>query len=124
VAGCRTHFTVMPVSMGMTGGAEGDAPARARAHQAIPSRGCLDSAAPGSRKAVGSLFGGVRPPFREESCMRRVIPQVAALLGPCAAGTAYIPPALADFVRMSGARLFPSPGPTFVSQRRIAITSP
>src|SRR4029078_13364042 len=36
---------------------------------------------------------------REEVVMSGVIPQVAALMGPCAAGTAYIP-GLADFVPM------------------------
>src|SRR3989339_719627 len=37
--------------------------------------------------------------FREESIMSGVVPQVAAMMGPGAAGTAYIP-ALADFVPM------------------------
>src|SRR5438067_3195042 len=37
--------------------------------------------------------------FREEVVNSGVIPQVAALMGPCAAGTAYIP-GLADFVPM------------------------
>src|SRR5207245_4098994 len=37
--------------------------------------------------------------FRDQVVMSGVIPQVAAMLGPCAAGTAYIP-GLADFVPM------------------------
>ena len=41
------------------------------------------------------------PPMvaREEVEMSGVIPMVAAMMGPCAAGTAYIP-ALSDFVPM------------------------
>jgi acetyl-CoA carboxylase carboxyltransferase component len=45
------------------------------------------------------LFAGSGHLFREEVVMSGVIPQVAALMGPCAAGTAYIP-GLADFVPM------------------------
>ena len=37
--------------------------------------------------------------FREQVAMSGVVPMVAAMLGHCAAGTAYIP-ALADFVPM------------------------
>src|SRR5680860_924576 len=51
------------------------------------------------QEAAGSLFAGSGHLFREEVVMSGVIPQVAALLGPCAAGTAYIP-GLADFVPM------------------------
>ena len=45
------------------------------------------------------MFAGSGFLFREEVVMSGVIPQVAALMGPCAAGTAYIP-GLADFVPM------------------------
>src|SRR3712207_8104579 len=58
----------------------------------------LDSAGARIQEAVGSLFAGSGHLFREEVIMSGVIPQVAALMGPCAAGTAYIP-GLADFVR-------------------------
>src|SRR6185436_17713112 len=51
------------------------------------------------QEAVGSLFAGSGHLFREEVVASGVIPQVAALMGPCAAGTAYIP-GLADFVPM------------------------
>ncbi|HET6549968.1 MAG TPA: carboxyl transferase domain-containing protein, partial [Solirubrobacter sp.] len=51
------------------------------------------------QEAVGSLFAGTGHLFREEVVMSGVVPQVAALMGPCAAGTAYIP-GLADFVPM------------------------
>src|SRR5436305_1971552 len=51
------------------------------------------------QEAAGSLFAGSGHLFREEVVMSGVVPQVAALMGPCAAGTAYIP-GLADFVPM------------------------
>jgi acetyl-CoA carboxylase carboxyltransferase component len=59
----------------------------------------LDSAGARIQEAVGSLFAGSGHLFREEVVASGVIPQVAALMGPCAAGTAYIP-GLADFVPM------------------------
>ena len=59
----------------------------------------LDSAARAIQEAAGSLFAGSGHLFREEVVMSGVVPQVAALMGPCAAGTAYIP-GLADFVPM------------------------
>lgn len=46
-----------------------------------------------------SLFAGSGHLFREQVLMSGVVPQVAAMVGPGAAGTAYIP-ALADFVPM------------------------
>ena len=59
----------------------------------------LDSAGARIQEAAGSLFAGSGHLFREEVEMSGVIPMVAAMMGPCAAGTAYIP-ALADFVPM------------------------
>ncbi|MBM4361331.1 MAG: acyl-CoA carboxylase subunit beta [Deltaproteobacteria bacterium] len=46
-----------------------------------------------------SLFAGSGHLFREQVMMSGVVPQVAAMVGPGAAGTAYIP-GLADFVPM------------------------
>src|SRR6202011_4192030 len=65
----------------------------------MPLGWLLDSAGARIQEAVGSLFAGTGHLFREEVIMSGVIPQVAALMGPCAAGTAYIP-GLADFVPM------------------------
>src|SRR5262245_61283602 len=48
---------------------------------------------------VISLFAGSEHRFRGQVHMSRVVPPVAAMVGPGAAGTAYIP-ALADFVPM------------------------
>ena len=65
----------------------------------MPMVWLLDSAGARIQEAVGSLFAGTGALFREEVIMSGVVPQVAALMGPCAAGTAYIP-GLADFVPM------------------------
>src|SRR5262245_11102603 len=46
-----------------------------------------------------SLFAGTGHLFREQVILSGVVPQVAAMVGPGAAGTAYIP-GLADFVPM------------------------
>jgi len=46
-----------------------------------------------------SLFAGTGHLFREQVMMSGVVPQVAAIVGPGAAGTAYIP-GLADYVPM------------------------
>jgi acetyl-CoA carboxylase carboxyltransferase component len=46
-----------------------------------------------------SLFSGTGHLFREQVVMSGVVPQVAAMVGPGAAGTAYIP-GLADYVPM------------------------
>src|SRR5690349_2932218 len=55
---------------------------------------------PGSHHADSiSLFAGSGHLFREQVHMSGVVPQVAAMVGPGAAGTAYIP-GLADFVPM------------------------
>jgi acetyl-CoA carboxylase carboxyltransferase component len=69
----------------------------------IPIVWLLDSAGARIQEAVGSLFAGTGALFREESIMSGVVPQVAAVMGPCAAGTAYIP-GLADFVPMVSGR--------------------
>jgi methylmalonyl-CoA decarboxylase subunit alpha len=55
---------------------------------------------PGSGHAdMISMFAGSGHLFREQVIMSGVVPQVAAMVGPGAAGTAYIP-GLADFVPM------------------------
>src|SRR5439155_572981 len=59
----------------------------------------LDSAGARIQEASGSTFAGTGFLFYDQVVMSGVIPQVAAMLGPCAAGTAYIP-GLADFVPM------------------------
>src|SRR5947207_8238437 len=53
----------------------------------------------GNQAVAGSMFARTGDLFREQVHMSGVIPQVAAMVGPGAAGTAYIP-GLADFVPM------------------------
>src|SRR5436309_1421730 len=99
VAVCAYDFTVMAGSMGMTGEIKVARLRELALTKRIPFIWLLDSAGARIQEAVGSLFAGTGHLFREEVIMSGVIPQVAALMGPCAAGTAYIP-GLADFVPM------------------------
>ena len=99
VAVCAYDFTVMAGSMGMTGEIKVARLRELALSKRMPFVWLLDSAGARIQEAVGSLFAGSGHLFREEVVMSGVIPQVAALMGPCAAGTAYIP-GLADFVPM------------------------
>ena len=96
-------FTVMAGSMGMTGELKVTRLRELALTKRIPLVWLLDSAGARIQEAVGSLFAGSGHLFREEVVNSGVIPQVAALMGPCAAGTAYIP-GLADFVPMVAGR--------------------
>ncbi|MCX6389115.1 MAG: acyl-CoA carboxylase subunit beta [Solirubrobacterales bacterium] len=92
-------FTVMAGSMGMTSEVKVARMREMALKQRMPLVWLLDSAGARIQEAVGSLFAASGDLFREEVVMSGVVPQVAALMGPCAAGTAYIP-GLADFVPM------------------------
>ena len=92
-------FTVMAGSMGMTGEIKMGRLRELALQQRIPLVWLLDSAGARIQEAAGSLFAGSGHLFREEVEMSGVVPLVAAMLGPCAAGTAYIP-GLSDFVPM------------------------
>ena len=96
---CAYDFTVMAGSMGMTGEIKVTRLRELALTKRIPFVWLLDSAGARVQEAAGAMFAGSGHLFREEVIMSGVIPQVAALLGPCAAGTAYIP-GLADFVPM------------------------
>jgi acetyl-CoA carboxylase carboxyltransferase component len=99
VAVAAYDFTVMAGSMGATGELK---VARLRSlalTKRMPFVWLLDSAGARIQEAVGSLFAATGDLFFDEVVASGVIPQVAALMGPCAAGTAYIP-GLADFVPM------------------------
>src|SRR4051794_1742696 len=92
-------FTVLAGSMGQHGERKA-----ARARDMAVKRGTpivylLDSAGARVTETVGAAFAGAGDLFRELSVMSGVVPQVGAMLGPCSAGTAYIP-ALCDFVPM------------------------
>ncbi len=99
VAIAAYDFTVMAGSMGAV---SENKIARMRAHalrERIPMVWLLDSAGARIQATSGSTFAGAGALFREQVAMSGVVPMVAAMLGHCAAGTAYIP-ALADFVPM------------------------
>jgi acetyl-CoA carboxylase carboxyltransferase component len=99
VAVAAYDFTVMAGSMGMTGEMKVARLRELALGKRMPMIWLLDSAGARIQEAAGSLFAGSGHLFREEVVMSGVVPQVAALMGPCAAGTAYIP-GLADFVPM------------------------
>jgi acetyl-CoA carboxylase carboxyltransferase component len=99
VAVCAYDFTVMAGSIGMTGEFKVARLREMALTKRMPMVWLLDSAGARIQEAIGSLFAGSGHLFREEVVMSGVIPQVAAMMGPCAAGTAYIP-GLADFVPM------------------------
>jgi acetyl-CoA carboxylase carboxyltransferase component len=92
-------FTVMAGSMGMTGELKVTRLRELALQKRMPFIWLLDSAGARIQEAAGSLFAGSGHLFREEVTMSGVVPLVAAMLGPCAAGTAYIP-GLSDFVPM------------------------
>jgi acetyl-CoA carboxylase carboxyltransferase component len=93
-------FTVMAGSMGAVGEQFKATRVRELAlRYRKPIVWLLDSAGARIQEATGSTFAGTGYLFSDQVVMSGVIPQVAAMLGPCAAGTAYIP-GLADFVPM------------------------
>ncbi|MBI2158857.1 MAG: acyl-CoA carboxylase subunit beta [Candidatus Rokubacteria bacterium] len=93
-------FTVMAGSMGRTAEIKCNRTREIAYTKRMPMIWLIDSAGARIQEAIGSKsFAGSGLLFREESIMSGVVPQVAAMMGPGAAGTAYIP-ALADFVPM------------------------
>jgi acetyl-CoA carboxylase carboxyltransferase component len=99
VAIAAYDFTVMAGSMGMTGEIKMARLREMALQKRMPLVWLLDSAGARIQEAAGSLFAGSGHLFREEVTMSGVVPLVAGMLGPCAAGTAYIP-GLSDFVPM------------------------
>jgi acetyl-CoA carboxylase carboxyltransferase component len=93
-------FTVMAGSMGRNAETKCNRAREIAYTKRVPMIWLIDSAGARIQEAIGSRwFAGSGLLFREESIMSGVVPQVAAMMGPGAAGTAYIP-ALADFVPM------------------------
>jgi acetyl-CoA carboxylase carboxyltransferase component len=99
VAVAAYDFTVMAGSMGAVGERKISRLRELAVRQRIPMVWLLDSAGARIQQSTGSTFAGAGALFREQVAMSGVVPMVAAMLGHCAAGTAYIP-ALADFVPM------------------------
>ena len=93
-------FTVMAGSMGAVGETYKTSRVRELAlRYRKPIVWLLDSAGARIQEAAGSTFAGSGMLFYDQVQMSGVVPQVSAMLGPCAAGTAYIP-GLSDFVPM------------------------
>jgi acetyl-CoA carboxylase carboxyltransferase component len=92
-------FTVMAGSMGVTGELKLGRLREMALQKRMPFIWLLDSAGARIQEAAGSIFAGSGHLFREEVTMSGVVPLVAAMMGPCAAGTAYVP-GLSDFVPM------------------------
>ncbi|MEY2463970.1 MAG: methylmalonyl-CoA decarboxylase subunit alpha [Acidimicrobiaceae bacterium] len=92
-------FTVMAGSMGQIGEQKTARMRELVLRQRIPVVWLLDSGGARIQSTSGSTFAGAGALFREQIVLSGVVPQVGAMLGHCAAGTAYIP-ALTDFVPM------------------------
>ncbi len=99
VAVIAYDFTVMAGSIGMVGEIKATRIRELALRQRIPLVWLIDSAGARIQEATGSMFARTGDLFREQVIMSGVVPQVAAMMGPGAAGTAYIP-GLADFVPM------------------------
>ena len=99
VAVIAYDFTVMAGSIGMVGELKATRMRELALRERIPIVWLIDSAGARIQEASGSMFARTGDLFKEQVHMSGVIPQVAAMMGPGAAGTAYIP-GLADFVPM------------------------
>lgn len=99
VAVIAYDFTVMAGSMGMVTELKSSRMRELALRERIPLVWLIDSAGARIQEATGSMFARTGDLFREQVVMSGVVPQVAAMMGPGAAGTAYIP-GLADFVPM------------------------
>ena len=99
VAVIAYDFTVMAGSMGMVTELKATRLRELALRERIPLVWLIDSAGARIQEATGSMFARTGDLFREQVVMSGVVPQVAAMMGPGAAGTAYIP-GLADFVPM------------------------
>ncbi len=92
-------FTVMAGSIGHNGEVKVTRIRELCLKERMPIVWLVDSAGARIQEAAGTQFAGSGYLFREQVVMSGVVPQVAAMVGPGAAGTAYIP-GLADFVPM------------------------
>ncbi|MFN2388520.1 MAG: acyl-CoA carboxylase subunit beta [Actinomycetota bacterium] len=99
VAVIAYDFTVMAGSMGMVTELKATRLRELALRERMPLVWLIDSAGARIQEATGSMFARTGDLFREQVIMSGVVPQVAAMMGPGAAGTAYIP-GLADFVPM------------------------
>lgn len=92
-------FTVIAGSIGEVGERKALRTREMALKEKIPIIWLLDSAGARIQEIASSRFASTGKLFFDQIMLSGVVPQVAALMGPCAAGTAYIA-ALADFVPM------------------------
>jgi acetyl-CoA carboxylase carboxyltransferase component len=92
-------YTVMAGTMGEIGERKTARMREMALRERLPIIWLLDSAGARVQEAAGAQFAGTGRLFFDQVQMSGIVPQVAAIMGPTAAGTAYIP-ALADFVPM------------------------
>ncbi len=98
-------FTVMAGSMGRVGEVKVSRIREWAIRNRIPMIWLIDSAGARIQETASSRFAQTGDIFFEEVMMSGVVPLVCALMGPGAAGTAYVP-ALSDFVPMVKGKSF------------------
>ncbi len=99
VAVIAYDYTVMAGTMGEVSEKKTSRMREVALRERMPIVWLLDSAGARVQEAAGAQFAGTGHLFHDQVIMSGVVPQIAAIMGPTAAGTAYIP-ALADFVPM------------------------
>lgn len=92
-------FTVIAGTIGEVGERKAERIRGLALQERLPLIWLLDSAGARIQEIASSRFASTGKMFFDQVEMSGVVPQVAALMGPCAAGTAYIA-ALADFIPM------------------------
>ncbi len=92
-------FTVIAGSIGEVGERKAERMRELAMVERVPLVWLLDSAGARIQEIASSRFAMTGRMFYDQVMLSGVVPQVAALMGPCAAGTAYVA-ALADFVPM------------------------
>lgn len=99
VAVAAYDFTVVAGSMGEVGERKVERIRKLALEERIPMVWLLDSAGARIQEVAGAHFAGTGGLFFEQVELSGVVPQVAAVMGPTAAGTSYIA-ALADYTPM------------------------
>ncbi|MFH1807408.1 MAG: acyl-CoA carboxylase subunit beta [Pseudomonadota bacterium] len=92
-------FTVMAGSIGQVTELKCQRLRSMAIEERMPVIWLLDSAGARVQEVATAFFAGSGQMFYDQVVMSGLVPQVAAMMGPCAAGTAYVP-GLADFVPM------------------------
>ncbi|MEW6056409.1 MAG: acyl-CoA carboxylase subunit beta [Bdellovibrionota bacterium] len=99
VAVAAYDFTVVAGSMGEVGERKVERVRKLALEERIPMVWLLDSAGARIQEVAGAHFAATGSLFYEQVELSGVVPQVAAVMGPTAAGTSYIA-ALADYTPM------------------------